>query len=54
MSKKRKLKQTKPVGKWEFTINRERAHATMREVLTNAQERTNEIKTTRRRRAAAA
>ncbi|VUX55288.1 protein of unknown function [uncultured Woeseiaceae bacterium] len=54
MGKKGKLKQSEPVGKWEFTISRKQAHATMREVLTNAQERTKEIKATRQKRAAAA
>ena len=53
MSKKRKSKQTEAVGKWEFTVSREQASASMREVLTTAQERTREIRATRERRAAA-
>ena len=54
MSKKRKNEPTDAVGKWEFTLDRDRVRSSTREVLATAQERTKEIRETRLRRVAAA
>jgi len=54
MSKKRKVESADAVGKWEFTLDREHARASMREVLKSAQARTKEIRETRQKRVSAA
>lgn len=52
MSKKRKAEHV--VGKWEFTLDRDRVRASMSEVLKSAQKRTKEIRETRQKKVSAA
>ena len=54
MSQKRKNDRADAVGKWEFTLDRERVRRSTREVLTAAQERTKEIRETGLKRVSAA
>lgn len=54
MNQKRKNDPADAVGKWEFTLDRDRLRESTREVLTAAQERTKEIRETRLKRVSAA
>lgn len=54
MSQKRRNARADAVGKWDFTLDRDRVRESTREVLIAAQERTKEIRETRLKRVSAA
>lgn len=53
MSKTRKNERSKAVGQWDFTLDPDQVRASMRDFLTTAQKRTQEIRETHQKRVAA-
>lgn len=54
LKRKRKTEEADTVGKWDFTLDRDRVHTYTREVLIAAQQRTKELREARLARLAAA